>query len=264
MTMSSRRIISTHLTYQTGLSIWALGWAIMLVLGDSLSLESLCTIAVITSALGSITLNFIISVVLATASTLAINWLFVPPQGSFFVDLSAHAALLTVQWCVSIAVPALITIQRRYSLWLSDKLLRTAEIDTALTRLLQTGDHLTVHTLCEFFAVLTGGPFSLMLVDSDDDNIASTPVHRHIGNPSFNDKAVMWIVLRQGLPFGPLTGNNESLDCWFLPLRQSGKLLGVVRLPLKDPEHDVLLKKKYTVVMHALFYFDKRGRIEFN
>ena len=211
--MSSRPISSTHLPYRTGLSIWAMGWAIMLVLGHSLSLESVCTIAVITSAIGALTLNFIVSFVLATTSTLAINWLFVPPQGSFIVDLSAHAALLTVQWCVSIAVPALIAIQRRYSLWLSETLLRTAEIDTALTRLLQTGDHLSVHMLCEFFADLTGGSFSLMLVDSDEDNIASTPVHRHIGNPSFNDKAVMWIVLRQGLPFGPLTGNNESLDC---------------------------------------------------
>jgi two-component system sensor histidine kinase KdpD len=264
MIMSSRRISSTYPPYRTGLTIWAMGWAIMLGLGHSLSLASICTIAVITSALGALTLNFIASVVLATVSTLAINWLFVPPQGSFIVDLSAHAALLTAQWCVSISVPALIAIQRRYSLWLSDKLLRTAEIDTALTRLLKSGDHLSVHTLCEFFGALTSEPFSLMLVDNDDDNIASSPVHRHIGNPSFNDKAVMWIVLRQGLPFGPLTGNNESLDCWFLPLRQRGKLQGVVHLPLQDPEHDVLLKKKYAAVMHALLYFDKHGKIELN
>jgi K+-sensing histidine kinase KdpD len=239
-----------------------MGWAIMLVLGHSLSLESLCTIAVITSALGALTLNFIISVVLATVSTLAINWLFVPPQGSFIVDLSAHAALLTAQWSISIAVPALIAIQRSYSRWLSENLQRTAEIDAALTRLVQASDHLSVHTLCEFFAVLTGGPFSLMLIGSDDANMTSTPAYRHIGNPSFDDKAVMWIVCRQGLPFGPLTGNNESLDCWFLPLRQGGKLLGVVRLPLQDPQHDVLLKKKYAAAIHALHYFDRYGKVE--
>lgn len=262
--MPARHIQSTHLTNRTGLSIWAIGWAFMLLAGHSLSLSGLCTIAVITAALGALTLNFIISVVLATVTTLAINWLFVPPQGSLIVELNSHAALLTVQWAVSIVVPALISLQRRYSLWLSEKLQRNDEIDTALKNLLHRSDNLSLDKLCDFFAVVTEGSFSILLVESDNEDMSSVPYHHHIGNPSFEDKAVMWIVCRQGIPFGPLTGNNESLDGWYLPLRQSGKLVGVVRLALYAPEHDVLLKKKYAAVMHALLYFDRFGKIEFN
>ena len=260
--MSALRIKSGQLPARTGLTIWALGWGILLLTGHALALEMVCAMAVLTAVLGAVTLNFLSSFVLATASTLAINWIFVPPQGSFIVDLNTHATMLMVAWGVSIIVPGLIVVQRHYSLWLKEKLRYSAEIDQALSALLHAGDHLSLHALCEFFAQLTQGSFSLMLVDKESDERSEAPQHRHIGTPSFEEKTVMWIVCRQGLAFGPLTGQNESLDGWYFPIRQGGKLVGAVQLPLQDPQHDVLLQKKYTAVLQALHSFDRHGSTE--
>jgi K+-sensing histidine kinase KdpD len=257
--MSFSDIITSKHPAKTGLAIWTAGWMLMLILGHGFELETLCATAVLIAVLGAITLNFISTVVFATLSTLAINWIFVPPQGSFLIDLSDHAHLLIAEWTVSIAVPGLIAIQRQYSTWLNTNLQRLNKIESKLKNLQNNSHRLTAHDLRNFLSFVCDDDTSLQLFGKVIENSSPQEKDIFIGTPSFEVKVVMSIVCLQGHAFGPLTGNNENLDSWYFPLKRDGKLIGVLHMPLKNHEHDLLLEKKFAAVQSALLSFDRYG-----
>jgi K+-sensing histidine kinase KdpD len=257
--MSLNDIITTKNPARNGLAIWAAGWMFMLIFEHTLELETLCTIAVLVAVLGATTLDFISTFVLATLTTLAINWIFVPPQGSFLIDLRDHAILLIAQWTISITVTGLMVMQRHYSAWLNTNLQRLTTIENELKDLLNHSQDLTVHSLEKFLSVVADDSVSLQLTIEENETGSLQAEHYYIGTPSFEVKIVMSIVGLQGHAFGPLTGNNENLGSWYFPIKRDGKLIGVVHIPLKNHEHDLLLEKKFAAVKRAIEYFDRFG-----
>ena len=260
--MSFSDIITSKHPAKTGLVIWTAGWILMLMLGHVIELETICSIAVLTAVLGAMTLHFIGTVVLATLSTLAINWIFIPPQGSFLIDLNNHATLLIGQWIVSIAVPGLIVLQRNYSAWLNTNLQRLAKIESELKLLYKNSHQLTIHSLHDFFSIISDDASSFRLIAETFEKSSPQEKYIFIGTPNFEVKVVMSIVCLQGSAFGPMTGNNENLDSWYFPVKREGKLIGVVHIPLKNHEHDLLLEKKFAAAQSALLFFDKYGHVD--
>lgn len=260
--MSFSDIITSKHPAKTGLAIWIAGWMLMLMLGHVFELETICSIAVLTAVLGAMTLHFIGTVVFATLSTLAINWIFIPPQGSFLIDLNDHATLLIGQWVVSIAVPGLIVLQRNYSAWLNTNLQRLAKIESELKLLYKNSHQLTIYSLRDFFSIISDDASSFRLIAKTFEKGSPQEKYIFIGTPNFEVKVVMSIVCLQGSAIGPMTGNNENLDSWYFPVKREGKLIGVVHIPLKNHEHDLLLEKKFAAAQSALLFFDKYGHVD--
>ena len=260
--MSFSDIITSKHPAKTGLAIWTAGWMLMLMLGHVFELETICSIAVLTAVLGAMTLHFIGTVVFGTLSTLAINWIFIPPQGSFMIDLNDHATLLISQWVVSIAVPGLIVLQRNYSTWLNTNLQRLAKIESKLKVLHKNSHQLTIHNLRDFFSIISDDASSFRLIAKTFEKGSPQEKYIFIGTPNFEVKVVMSIVCLQGSAIGPMTGNNENLDSWYFPVKREGKLIGVVHIPLKNHEHDLLLEKKFAAAQSALLFFDKYGHVD--
>ncbi len=94
-----------------GLAAWALGWAGLLLLDAQIDLANKALLLVLTAAVAAIGSRPWISMAAAAAAVLAFNVVFVPPRGSFTVDLHQHALLLTtmlaVSWIVTLLVARL-------------------------------------------------------------------------------------------------------------------------------------------------------------
>src|SRR5688572_7056084 len=101
-----------------GALAWLLGWLAMLAADGQLDLSNLALLLVLTAALAALWLTPWLSFAASALSVAAFNWLFVPPRGTFHVDLHQHALLLVAMLAVSWIVSALVTALRRQTLTL--------------------------------------------------------------------------------------------------------------------------------------------------
>ena len=76
------------------LLIWSAIWLILLAADPWLDLANLSLILLTGSVAASLWLAPLSSIIVSTASVIAFNWLFVPPRGSFHVELPQHLMLL--------------------------------------------------------------------------------------------------------------------------------------------------------------------------
>lgn len=76
-----------------GLLTWAVGWTALWLLDGTLDLANLALL-VLCAALAALWLPAWASGALGVAAMLAFNWNFIPPRGTFTVDLHQHALLL--------------------------------------------------------------------------------------------------------------------------------------------------------------------------
>ena len=96
-----------------GLLVWLLGWLAMLALDGRIDLANLALILVLASALAALWLRPVVSMLVCAAAVMAFNFAFVPPRGSFTVDLHQHALLLATMLAVSWIVALLMARQRQ-------------------------------------------------------------------------------------------------------------------------------------------------------
>ncbi len=210
---------------------WALGWAALLALDGRVDLSNLAMLLVLGSAVASLWLPVMVSVVSNVVAVMAFNWAFVPPRGEFSVDLRQHAVLLGAMLVVNSIIAALMAAQRRQARLAERHALRAEQLrawgDTlrdAIDPLAQAG------ALHKALVDLSGGPVALLVLKdraphSNDDNATL-----RVGEADAEQLAGLWHCLRQGKPMGPGTGRHEELPDWYLPLRGRGASLGAAVL----------------------------------
>ena len=218
---------------------WALGFGLMLWLDGQLDLANLAMILVLCSAVVALWLPAPAAVGSATLAVFAFNWLFVPPRGSFQVDLHQHALLLAAMLGVSWLVAGLMARQRRQTAQATHHL-RQAEQLRELGDLLRDTDQPLAHAgaLAAMLAEQTTGAATLMMAGSghapDSAEAADT-----IGPADEEERAGLWHCWRQGQAMGPGTGRHQGLSAWYLPMRgrDHGRetSLGSALLRLPDP-----------------------------
>ena len=93
--------------------VWLCGWALMNLLDGSLSIENLSLLLVLSSAVAAIWLSAPTAILACFVAVMAFNWTFIPPRGTFAVDLQQHALLLLTVFSVGIVVALLMARQRR-------------------------------------------------------------------------------------------------------------------------------------------------------
>ena len=216
------------------IATWALGWVALQLLDGRVDLANLAMLLVLTSAVASLWLSAWLSVLAGAAAVMAFNWTFVPPRGTFAVDLRQHALLLGAMLLVNTIIAALMAAQRRAA--------QRAERQTVWTEQMRGwGDTLrdaaeplahagALHTA---LAVVSKGPVALLALkgrapSAQEPNEAATSML--VGGTDADQLAGLWHCLRQGQPMGPGTGRHEELSDWYLPLRGRGVTLGAAVL----------------------------------
>lgn len=232
--LSPLALSHTEHSYVPGLALWLLGWMLMLFLDQYLDLGNLGMLLVLTSAVAAVWLPATATLVLGVLSVMAFNWTFVPPKGTFAIDLHHHAMLLIAMFVVNLIIAVLMVSLREHA--------RRVELHAIATNTLRAwGDRLRDveqpgECLEELRCILmetTGADVSLMALrdsvpDGDDESAVLRAGGGKNGSQDSNplDKeqsAAMWYCLRNAQALGPGTGRYENLADRYFPMR--GKTL---------------------------------------
>ena len=244
-----------------GITLWSV-MALIIILGERyLSLDIVCALQVAVATIASFSLPLPVTLMLSSAAVLVINWLLVPPQGSFLIDLQQHAVLLSATWLASSIIPALIALQRAYTSWLSAQRADDKQLNLRIQALASVQQSVTVDWLYEQIAAIVNDAVSLLVIQDPLVDLLITPRHRYRHEPSFEDRAIMWIVLRQGHSFGPLTGANEHLPAWFIRITVQQRPVGVMMIPASHADKDILAAKRYACIRQYIMLFDRLGTL---
>lgn len=223
--------------------VW-LGAAFLMHQLDALGdLASLAMVLLLASALSSVWLPLTASVVVSGLALLAFNWFFVPPRGTLVVELRQHILLLVVMLVTSMLISALVSRMRRQTEAAHLHARRSEQLrrwgDTLRT---QADPHLhgsELQRLLRECASREGESLDIALLllpgepppQRDDGSI------QWLGEVDLNERAGLWLCLRQSHAMGPDTGRHEEQSAWFLPLRGPGQSYGaaLMRWPRRQP-----------------------------
>ncbi|MCE3251679.1 MAG: histidine kinase [Cellvibrio sp.] len=217
---------SRHLTrYSIGLAIWLLGWCLLLLLDTHLDLASLSLILVLASAIASLWLPVSVTLLASVIALMAFNWAFVPPRGTFAIDLHQHTVLLLAMLMVNMIIAGLMVFLREQSRRAFTYAHAAEELRTWSDKLRDASEPIQLlDDLYRALERLSGGkvnhhPVALVTLNDQlpPDNIASSL--DKFGTVTADQEDALWHCLRSGQPLGPGTGHYQELDALYLPLR---------------------------------------------
>ncbi|MCG2586310.1 ATP-binding protein [Massilia sp. TS11] len=209
------------------LSLWAAGWAVLAVLDAQLDLANKALILVLVAACAAIWLSPRASLLVSTLAVLAFNFSFVPPRGTFAVDLRQHAFLLLTLLAVSWTVALMMARQRELAAREHRHAEQAEQLRQFGERLREADDPRQLAAyLQQLLAELTGGPASLLFL---------APQEQLVGAASTDERAGLRICARNHQAMGPGTGRHDEQPAWYLPLRGRSTNLGAAIARMPDP-----------------------------
>lgn len=217
------------------LLVWAAAWALMLALDQTLDMANLALLLVLASAIAGLWLRPAASALACAGAVLAFNWVFVPPRGTFSVDLRQHVWLLAAMLGVGWIVAALVARQRA--------LAQSEQRAAAQARQLRDmGDALRDSdepqsrgpALRAALAALCAEPVSMLMLRDAMPALDDAQAAAWLGAPDADVSAGLWLATRQAAALGPGTGRHEDQPYWYLPLRARGAAYGAAQLPARS------------------------------
>ena len=224
-------------TWFLGACSWLVGWVAMLALDGRLDLSNLALVLVLTAAVAALWLSPWMSFAWSALSVAAFDWTFVPPRGTFHVDVHQHALLLAALLSVSWIVSGLVAALRRQTRLLQRTGQQVEQLRQWSETLRDAADPLAhVGTLREALHALSAHPCTVWalkerLPETNDDTACL-----HAGDADAEQSAGLWHCIRQGLAMGPGTGRHQGMEAWYLPIRARNVTLGAALLA--QVEHD--------------------------
>ncbi|WP_374568539.1 ATP-binding protein [Ideonella sp.] len=218
-------------------ALWLAAWAGATLLDHHVDLANQAMLFVIASVMASIWLSAPAAFAFALACTLSFNWGFVPPRGSLAVDLERHAVLLTAMLVVSWLIAGLVARLRAQAAAARDAARWAARLQAVGEALRDSADPLQqAEPVAQALSELGRAPAALMLL-RDEMPQADQPdaVWLH-GELDADERAGLWLCLRQSQAFGPGTGRHGEQPAWYLPLRSRGASYGAALVRLLEPE----------------------------
>ncbi|MFC3114166.1 sensor histidine kinase [Cellvibrio fontiphilus] len=220
------------LRYIIGLAIWLLGWCLLLFFDTHFDPVNLSLILVLTSALAALWLPLSVTLLASVAALFAFNWTFVPPRGTFAIDLHQHTVLLVAMMLVNIIIAGLMVFLREQSrrarayaqaaeelrVW-GDKLRDASEPELLLNDLQLALKHLS-----------SNQPVVLAALEGQLPSTNNPAFLRCIGSVNPEQEEALWHCLRSGQALGPGTGRYQELDAIYLPLRGRGITSGAAMI----------------------------------
>lgn len=210
--------------------VWCLAWCLMLALDQHLDLANLSMILILAASVASLWLSPLVSMLVSACAILSFNWVFVPPRGTFSIDLRQHAMLLATALVVSWIVALLMALQRTYASRAELHARQVEQLHSLSEVLRDAEDPLEQATMLQdFLSVLISAPVKILLVTEEKSPI-------FIGEVNADEQSGLWLSLRRGQAFGPGSGRHEELDVWYLPLRGRNASYGAALLSLDLPK----------------------------
>ncbi len=234
---------------------WASAWTAMLAVDGHVDLANLAMLLVLGSTVAALWLPAPVSMAAAAVQVLAFNWVFVPPRGTFSIDLRQHALLLGALLAVNLLVAALMGRLRvqadraRHHARLADQLRTFGEA------LRDTGDPLArAPMLREALSDLAQAPVTLLLLRAGVPATDDADAALCLGEADADTLAGLWLALRQSTALGPGTGRHDELGAWILPMRTRQGSLGAACVPVDRDRPDDALRA------HAQALCDQMGQ----
>jgi two-component system sensor histidine kinase KdpD len=215
-----------------GLLVWVVAWALMLGADGRLDLANQALVLVLAAALAGLWWPAGPSALACALAVVAFNWTFVPPRGTFSVDLQQHVWLLGTMLAVAWIVATLVARQRALAESEQRAAAQARQLRTMGDALRDADDPLSrAADLQSALADLAGAPVRLLVLRSalpplDDDRSATW-----LGEPDAEARTGLWLCARQAGSFGPGTGRHEDQPHWYLPLRARGAAFGAAQVP---------------------------------
>ncbi|MDD0810173.1 ATP-binding protein [Curvibacter sp. RS43] len=215
------------------MAVWALAWALMTALDPQAELANLALLLVLASALCGLWLSALESLACCALAVLAFNWQFVPPRGTFSVDLRQHLWLLLTMLAVGSMVA-----------WLTGRQRQVAEQARAAAQsaqlLHQVNEQLRQATPAEGAALLASalrslsqGELAWSLAHQAEAPPQAPLLHCDWGEPSAEDQALLQECQRSASPLEQGLQQGQSQVQLALPLRGATQCHGaaLLRLP---------------------------------
>ncbi len=210
---------------------WTAGWLALVLMDGRVALANLAMLLVLSSAVASLWLPAWASLLSNAVAVMAFNWSFVPPRGTFSVDLSQHALLLGAMLVVNSIIAALMAAQRRQSRLADRHAMQAEQLRTWGDTLRDAIDPLAqMGALHAALAAISGGPVAVLALKDQTPASNDDSAVLRVGEADADQLAGLWHCLRQGQPLGPGTGRYEALSDWYLPLRGRGASFGAAVL----------------------------------
>ncbi len=242
---------------------WVAGWLAMLLLDGRVDLASLAMLLVLSSAVAALWLPAWGAMGCGALAVLAFNWVFVPPRGTFAVDLHQHALLLGAMLVVNAIVAALMTAQRSQAQRAGLQAQRAEQLRAWADILRDAADPLAqAGALQTALAAAADVPVALLVLKDRRPEANDDASVLQVGEPDADQRAGLWHCLREGGPMGPGSGRHEEQPDWYLPLRGRGGSFGaaVLRGLGAAPRADADLRDQAQALCDALGVALQRAR----
>ncbi|PXW95477.1 two-component system sensor histidine kinase KdpD [Sphaerotilus hippei] len=234
------RLASARTRVLLPLLAWLLAGLVMGALDGQVAVPSLALLLVLAGAVTAVWWPLPASMLASALALLAFNWTFVPPRQTFSIDLRQDAVLLLVLLAVNWIIAALMALLRRQVDLAEQATHQIGQLHALGGRLREADDPrgeapLLGTQLEAVFDGASGGRVALMMLGDEDwpKNNDDAAV-RWQGSPDADQRAGLWLCLREGRAMGPGTGWYEGLSAWYLPMRAHGACAGAALIAWTD------------------------------
>lgn len=211
---------SSRTRYAAGFTIWAAGWLALVFLDGPLDLGGLGMMLVLVAALASVWLPLWTTLLLVVLVVMAFNWTFVPPRGSFAINVQDDAVLLLVMGALNAVIAGLMSMLRFQARLAQDQALAANALRVWSERLNEVNDvRDCLPELQQALQALSGANVALMALREGLPPTDEAAAVIWLGAVDAEQRAGLWHCLRNGHPLGPRSGRYEDLANLYLPLR---------------------------------------------
>lgn len=221
------------------LAIWAAAWTFLFVFDERVDLANKALLLVLTAAIASLWSSPWLSVAASATAVLGFNFSFVPPVGSFAVDLQQHALLLATILSVSCIVALLVSRLRWHAARATDHAMRADQLRRLGDGLRAADDEAQRLVVFRDALAHSGCAVQALLLEPDETSAADSLV----GSATVDEAAGLRLCRVEGRAMGPGTGRYTEQSAWYLPVRGKRDTRGaaLVRV-VRDPHRDGLLE----------------------
>lgn len=172
-------------------------------------------------------------------ATLAFNWLFIEPRGTFHVTLQRDALLLLAMLGTSLGTAWLSARQARISQLAQEQAQRIRQLHELSGRLRSDEDPWASGArLMQAAAEMGFGQTALaLLAETHPGAPQALAAATFRGDLNDEERAGLRHCMAEGNAFGPGTGRHDNQPSWYLPLKGQAGILGAAlfRLPAGGP-----------------------------
>ncbi len=225
----------------TGLAIWTLGWVGLLFMDQHFDLANLSLVLVLTSAIAALWLPLSMTLIASVIALMAFNWAFVPPRGTFAIDLHQHALLLLALLVVNAIVAGLMVSLREQNY-------RAQAHADAADALRRWGDQLRdakeptelLGELQQQLTQLSGLPVFVAIDNASDEGaLSNRSAQLNSVQLTNEEREALRYCWDNNQALGPGTGRYQELATIYLPLRGKTQAGGATMLDaglIEQPE----------------------------